>query len=310
MPVNIKIGILGGDKRQLVVADCLSKRYECAMWGFASLWGTADEKYMQNTIRCADWESAVKCAEAVILPLPISRDGVRLSCPLASSVGEESCVRLTEICEKMSVGSVLLGGMIPPSLKRFAAEHGIKTFDYYDSEELQIKNAVPTAEGAISACIENIPYTVSGMRTAVFGYGRIGRTLAMRLRALGAEVYAVARSRRDLSWAKCDGCIPTTIDEYKAFPVACEAVFNTIPSLIFDPLLIDKLPPDTVIFELSTGCVGVDMQYAREHGIKVIPLPSLPGKTSPISAGEIICSVVRAYVDERFLPEVTGGGDI
>lgn len=303
MPVNTKIGILGGDKRQLVTAACLSKDYECALWGFASVYSTPDEKYIANTVRCADWESAVKCTDAVILPLPTSRDGVRLSCPLAGVNGEEPYIRLMEICEKMPRGSILLGGMIPTVVKRYAAEHGIDTCDYYDSEELQIKNAVPTAEGAIASCIMNIPVTIAGMRAAVFGYGRVGRTLATRLRVLGADVFAVARSVKDLSWAECDGCVPIPLDEYRTLPVSCDAVFNTIPSLIFDHDVLDKLPRDTTIFELSSGCAGVDSQYAAERGIRVIPLPSLPGKTSPATAGGIICSVVRACLDQRF-----GGG--
>jgi len=300
MPVNIKIGILGGDRRQLVTAACLSGRYECALWGFASVYGTPDEKYIANAVRCADWESAVKCADAIILPLPVSRDGVRLSCPLANPNGEEPHVRLMEISERMSRGSILLGGMIPSVVRRYALEHGIEVYDYYDSEELQIKNAVPTAEGAIAACIENTSMTIAGMKTAVFGYGRVGRTLALRLRALGAEVYAAARSVKDLSWAKCDGCVPISLEEYRSLPVHCDAVFNTIPSMIFDHVLLDKIPRDTIIFELSTGCSGVDISYANEKMIKVIPLPSLPGKTSPTTAGEIICSVVCSYLDSRF----------
>ncbi len=300
MPVNVKIGILGGDRRQLACAACLSGNYECALWGFASVYSTPDEKYIAESVRCADWESAVKCADAIILPLPVSRDGVRLSCPLANPNGEEPIVRLMEICERMSRGSVLLGGIIPQVVRRYASEHGIETYDYYDSEELQIKNSVPTAEGAIAACIGNLPVTVSGMKAAVFGYGRTGRTLAVRLRALGAEVYTVARSVKDLSWAECDGCVPVPLDEYRLLPVKCDAVFNTVPSLIFDRELLDKTDAGTTIFELSSGCAGVDSGYAAERGIRVIPLPSLPGKTSPLTAGEIICSVVRSYIDGKF----------
>lgn len=306
MPENIKIGILGGDRRQLVTAECLSATYECAVWGFAAVFGSADEHYLKNTVRCADPESAVKCSNAVILPLPASLDGVRLNCPLAvknASGAELPDVRLLALCEKMPLGSLLLGGQIPSIVKKYAAERGISAIDYYDSEELQIKNSVPTAEGAIAACINALPFTVAGMRAAVFGYGRVGRTLAGRLRALGAEVFAVARSGRDLSNAACDGCVPIPLDEYRAFPLHGDVIFNTIPHRIFDADLLGRIPRDTVIFELATANAGVDESAALENGIRVIPLPSLPGKTAPHTAGEIICGVVRGILNERF-PEV------
>lgn len=300
MPENIKIGILGGDRRQLITAECLSSSYECAVWGFSAIYGSDDERYLKNTVRCADPESAVKCSDAVILPLPASPDGVRLNCPLASRSGDLPDVRLLEICEKMPHGSLLLGGMLPPVVKKFAAEHGVSTLDYYDSDELQIKNSVPTAEGAIAACIDALPFTIAGMRAAVFGYGRVGRTLAGRLKSLGADVFAVARSRRDLANATCDGCIPVPLEEYCSFPLHCDAVFNTIPHRIFDADLLSKIPRGTVLFELATASVGVDLNAAEENDIRVIPLPSLPGKTAPQTAGEIICSVVRGLLDEYF----------
>lgn len=303
MPDSRKIGLIGGDKRQLVTAACLSADFECAIWGFAAVYGTPDEKYLKNTVRCTDWESAVKCSDAVVLPLPVTRDTggadtLTLNAPLAYP-GEGSVVHLTDVCDRLQRGSFLLGGMIPPSLKRYAAEQGIEVFDYYDSEELQIKNSVPTAEGAIAACMEELPITIAGMRAAVFGYGRTGRTLAQRLRALGADVFAVARSAKDLAWAMCDGCIPVQLEEYKELPVRCDAVFNTIPHRVFDSVLLAMLPKDTVIFELSSGNAGTDIAAAADCGIRVIPLPSLPGKTSPVTAGEIICNIIRDALKEN-----------
>ncbi len=303
MAENRKIGILGGDRRLLVTAECLAAGYECAVWGYSAVFGTQDEKYLKSTVRCADWESAVKCSEAVILPLPISRDGVHLNTPLASGEGEDGTkkgIRLRQLCETMPTGSLLLGGMLSGTFKRYAAEHGITAIDYYDSEELQIKNSVPTAEGAIAECITRLPITVAGMCAAVFGYGRVGRTLASRLRALGADVFAVARSVKDLSWAKVDGCIPLSLEEYRSYPMQCDAVFNTIPHLIFDEELLGLLRKDTVIFELASDNAGVDTEAAERHGIRVVSLPSLPGKMSYVTAGEIICSAVRGILDRHF----------
>ncbi|MBE6705964.1 MAG: hypothetical protein E7583_11935 [Ruminococcaceae bacterium] len=300
MSETIKIGILGGDRRQLAMADCLARDFECAVWGFDAVYGTQEEEKLKNAVRCADFESAVKCSDAVILPLPSSTDGKYLNCPLQKIRENAPGVKLGAICEKMPIGSLLLGGMIPQVIVKYAAEHGIETYDYYNSEELQIKNSVPTAEGAIAACINHLPITVSGMRAVVVGYGRCGRTLATRLKLLGAEVYVVARSVKDLSWAAVDGCVAVSLGEYKEYPVPCDAIFNTVPYLIFNEELLKSIKAGTVIFELATGNSGVDLEAAETSGIKVVPLPSLPGKTSPESAGGIICSVIRDKLNGHF----------
>ncbi len=293
MSDNIKIGIIGGDARSLVCAEHLSKSYECAVWGFDTSRSDV-EIHLGGSVKCTDWESAVKCSDAVILPLPVSRDGVHLSCPLASG---EATIRLEDIVRSSKASSILMGGKIPPAIKRLSAELGITCYDYYDSEEVQIKNSVPTAEGAISSCITNLPITIHGMRASVIGYGRIGRTLAQKLVLLGASVFAVARSVRDLSWAKCDGCIATPLDSFTKAPIRCDAIFNTVPYPLFDRAMLSKISRECVIFELANG---VDTSAAAELGIRVIPLPALPGKTSPQTSGEIIYSAIRDKLKHYF----------
>lgn len=296
MSENVKIGVLGGDRRMLFAIRALSEKYECAVWGFSAVYGGEDEKYLKNTVRCVDADSAVRASDAVLLPLPASRDGEHVLSPLEASSALSGKVRIGDIPPKMKKGALLLGGMIPSLHKRIAAEYGIKTVDYYDSEAFQILNTVPTAEGAIAACMNALPITVSGMRCAVIGYGRVARTLAVRLISLGASVYAVARSERDLSWARCDCCMPVELGEFRRAPVVCDAVFNTVPALIFDEELLSRLAPRCVVFELASGCAGIDMTAAEKIGIKVVPLMSLPGKTSPESAGEIIGSSVSDII--------------
>lgn len=294
----LKIGVLGGDQRQLVVIHGLSQDYECAVWGLDGVYGTPDEKYLADAVRCADWKSAVKGSAAVILPLPCTRDGLSLNTPLTKS---GDTVSLTDIADRMSHGTLLTGGMMPPVFKRYAGERGVLAADYYDSEELQIRNAVPTAEGAIAACIAELPVTIAGMKAAVFGYGRVGRTLAQRLLALGAEVYAVARSTRDRAWAECDGCIPVVLDEYRRNPVRTDALFNTVPNCILDGDVMAGLSGHSVIFELASG--GADREAAEKYGIRVVPLPSLPGKTSPVTAGGIILSAVKEIMKNELRKE-------
>ena len=153
----------------------------------------------------------------------------------------------------------------------------------------------------ISSCTFTLVPSISILVGVLTLSGSLGVPLPwLRLRVLGADVFAVARSRKDLSNAACDGCVPVPLDEYRSFPLHCDAVFNTIPHRIFDAELLKRIPRGTVLFELATANAGVDLAAAEENGIRVIPLPSLPGKTAPRTAGEIICSVVRGMLDDHF----------
>ena len=77
MAEEIKAGLVGGDRRMLSTASCLSERYECAVWGFSEIYGGADEEYLKNSVKCVDWTSAVSESDVVVLPLPVSNDPYR-----------------------------------------------------------------------------------------------------------------------------------------------------------------------------------------------------------------------------------------
>ena len=307
MEKNLKIGVIGGDLRQLAVSSRLSEEgAECAVWGVGGGNGAAAELMKKrigfgNAVRCGDWRSAVKGSGVLILPLPLTRDGVRLNVEQTEEIAPlpNAELRLTELINKTAENTLILGGKIPPSFARLAAEKRIRVRDYYESEEFQIKNAVPTAEGALAAAMEALPITLAEARCAVVGYGRIGRTLSGRLRALSTDVTCVARSTKDLSWAFCDGCKTVPLGKYRNDPVVSDVIFNTVPHLIFDRELLGKIDKRTLFIELASMKGGIDIKAAEEYDIKTIKAMSLPGKCSPESAGRIICDSVMTILREE-----------
>ncbi len=292
-----KIGLLGGDMRQIRLASLLAEEgYETAVWGFRKIMDDESMKTrLTKCVRCADWESAVRGSDVVLLPLPVSADGVRLNCPLSAV---DYPIRLTEIVEKCGSGALLLGGRIPSLIGRLASERGIGVYDYYENEALQIKNAVPTAEGAIEIAIRELPVTLKGCTAVVTGYGRVGRCLAVKLRLLGAKVYAAARSSRDRANAETDLCIPLELEEYRRYPVDADIVFNTVPSMVFDREVQGRMKKDTLIVELASNNSGVELR--ANSGIRVIDAQGLPGKLSPFTAGEIIYDAVREILKQEY----------
>jgi len=83
-----------------------------------------------------------------------------------------------------------------------AKDNNIEPIDYFKREEMQILNAIPTAEGAIQVAMQETNVTLHGSDTMVLGFGRIGKSIAKLLKALDSNVHVAARKYEDLAWIK------------------------------------------------------------------------------------------------------------
>ena len=290
---NIKFSVLGGDLRQLAIARKLSSLgFETAVWGLGV--GT-DE--IGDAVRCDAWEDAVKKSKVWVLPLPASADGVYVNCPMCRAE-ESQRLRMSVLLDAADGQTMIMGGRFTPLFKSRADEKNIKLIDYFNSEELQIKNAIPTAEGAIAIAMNELPITLHGSRVAVVGYGRVGKTLSDMLVSLGAHVTVAARKSTDLAWADARKCSRLQIQVKNGQSSLTElgkdydVVFNTVPCWIFDADVLKHFDTNTLFIDLASAPGGVDTKTASALGLKVIWALSLPGKCSPFTAGNIICDSI------------------
>lgn len=293
---NIKIGILGGDMRQAVLAKRLSSvGFEVAVWG------TGRSCDIGKAVRITDISSAIRSADAIVLPLPVSRDGVTLNCPLYKG----DSPRLSEIIELAEADTVLLGGKIDRAFTMKATKKQLSVIDYFECEELQIKNAVPTAEGAIAIALDELPITIFGCKAAVVGYGRVGKVTAKLLGVMGADVTVAARSGEQLAYAEVNGHTPLSLKKTPKSPEPltalgkCDVIFNTVPYTVFTKEVLESLSPDTLIIDLAGDDGGVDRGAAQSLGIKTVWALSLPGKVAPFTAAGIICDCVLELLREK-----------
>ncbi len=306
---DTKICLLGGDTRQSSLARYLARYgYETAVWGIPF---SAEDKSAPSSppdfvgVKCSDPASAVTGSRAVILPLPASVDGVRVHC-LPPSDGAEfhTDLRLTELMEMLPLGTLLLAGKPSDVLKSMARNANVKLIDYYDCEEVQIKNAIPTAEGAIAIAMEGLPITLFGAEAVILGYGRIGQRLAAVLHALGAHVTVAARSQHDLTWASVAGYNAADLNTFLHSPSKPDVIFNTIPAPILTKDVLGALPASTILIELASAPGGIDPTAAKNAVQRILRAPSLPGRVAPVSAGKILFeTVVRILAEEGVTPK-------
>lgn len=296
MATKRKLAILGGDGRQIAMVNCLSKMgYEVLVWGLGDCRNLFDEKFL-----CQDWERAVTLSDAVILPLPASLDGISVNCARESP---GAFLRISGVLDAMR-GRMLLGGKLSETVCALAEKRGIQTVDYFDSEILQLKNALPTAEGAISIAMNELPITIDGLTCAVIGYGRIGSILARKLHALGAHVTVYARRAEIRTLAELDGHCAKSLDEgngyvaLSALPVGCRVVFNTVPTRVMTKEFLDCVPKNCVLIDLASAPGGIDLCAARELGLRCVWGTALPGKHTPESAGHILAQTIDALLED------------
>jgi dipicolinate synthase subunit A len=171
--------------------------------------------------------------------------------------------------------------------------------DYMLRDELAIKNAIPTAEGAIEIAISETPITLHNSKCLVLGYGKVGKILAKSLDALGAKTYVSARKYADLALVEGHGYIPLSVSESKLRLDEFDIIFNTVPALILGEAELRKTRRDSLIIDLASKPGGVDFEAAKELGLHVVWALSLPGRVAPVTAGIIIKDTITNMLREE-----------
>ena len=247
MKNDIKIGVVGGDLRQLVAAQELAEEgYEVAVYGFEEYTGS-----FGMAMRCVNVEDAIRKSDFIVLPLPYSNDKIHLNTPLS-----QSDIHLEDVFALIEQGQIVVGGRFDSIAENFAVEKKLKLIDYYGREDFTVLNAIPTAEGAINIAMQELPVTISNSKILIMGFGRIGKILAHKLRGLNTEVYVTARKYEDFAWIEAFGYKGVGYDVIEEYLEKFDVVFNTVPALILDEKRLKKLRPDAVIIDLASNPGG------------------------------------------------------
>ncbi len=228
---------------------------------------------------------AMAAADLLLLPMPLTRDGTHLNAPLARTP-----IPLSAIADALRPGTRVAGGMLPPAFARRLEEGGAVVFDYAADQRLQAQNAISTAEGAIAMAMGQTADLLYGQSAAVVGYGRIGKALAARLRALGMQVTILARSAGQRAEARAAGLAAADLaDVAKVLPTAA-MIFHTVPARVIDYTKA-ALPAHAMIFDLAPIYPASDVP-------QIIPAPGIPGKYAPRFAGRLIAEAVLCWLKE------------
>lgn len=248
----------GGDQRTLTAIEYMKRQG----W---------EPRHYAVTQREFPKTDAVAC---LILPFPALKQG-KLNAPLISDPPTlEELIRETRV-DPQKIPAI--GGPIPNN-------PFLRYTDLSEREDLKLRNAVTTTEGAVALLIENTPRSVFGMNVLLLGYGAIGTRLAQILHALGARVTVAARKEKDRVKASLLGykTQDVTALDLRGF----HALFNTVPVRILAERDLKGAPADLCYIELASAPGGCDPELLKAFRLNRIPGPALPGKVAPVTAGE------------------------
>lgn len=256
------------------------------------------EDVCHGTDAVAELHALIRGARAVLLPTPAFSEDLCV-------FGMSYALPMQELFSHMLPGTLLLGGRLTAQTREAAARAGIQMIDYMTMEEVQLRNAIPSAEGAISLAMQEMDRTIDGMSVLIVGYGRIGRVLAERLHVWGAQVCVAARKEIDLVRIACDGYRALKLVEGGSWKItgAYDVIFNTVPARVIGEEALRRLPAATLLIELASAPGGWSPAEAADCHTRVRYAPGLPAKYAPRTAGYLIADAIAPYL----WPKEVGG---
>ncbi len=270
---------LGGDLRQKYAADHLKGN-------------KINLEILQGFSLSKEIIDKIRSSSAIILPFPLTKDGININ-------GEK--ISIYDITNIITEDCLVIAGSITANIRKNFEDAHLKYIDIMDIEELQIQNALLTAEGAIYYAKQSFERTIHGARIAILGFGRIGKILAYLLHSQGAKITVCARKDTDYVWSRLIGFDGLKIKKtgIKGIGNKFDIIFNTIPNRIMDAGFAKGVGRGTVIIDLASYPFGIDEELVKKYDLNYRRELSIPGRYAPKSAGEIMGKTIMDILLNR-----------
>jgi dipicolinate synthase subunit A len=283
-----KFAVIGGDMRNVYLADLLRKDYQ-----YVEIYGL-EKSGKPWALKNSPLDFVLEGARVVVGGIPLLSDNNYLTMPLSREK-----LSFSELFEKIPEGAHMVAGRIIDSVKEQLNQKGVKCTDLLDREEMAVLNAVPSAEGAVHILLQELPMTLLGSRILIVGFGRIGKVLARLLKGFGADVWAAARKYSDIAWIEAQGYKPVPMHQLARYVSDMDAIVNTAPAPVITREILQKARTDCFLLDLASAPGGIDFKSAEAFGFKVMWALSLPGKIAPLTAGDIIRRTIYNILEEE-----------
>ena len=288
MNQSATLAVAGGDIRQAHLAALLHAD------GYTVRTFALERHPIEGCAAVSDPRSCFTDVQAVILPLPVQHGNSQLNAPLSNT-----SYPLIDVLDAIPAGTLTLAGSVPFWVHARAVQNNLRLIDYLARDELAIRNAVPTCEGALQLAMEQTAFTLQKARCLVIGYGRIGAMLAHKLRALDALVTVSARSPRDFARIQTAGMQTLDTRHLAGKLAGFDLIFNTVPAPVLGDAEVAGLTPRCLVIDLASLPGGVAPDAQLPSGCRLQHALSLPGTVAPLTAAHALHATSRTIFHEE-----------
>lgn len=203
----------------------------------------------------------------------------------------EAILSVQDILPHCTEQTTLLCGR-PGSFAKTLADTGAAVIDYEKDEFLTTANAILTAEGALELALYTMHRTLWQANCLVIGFGRLGKQISRNLHFLGANVTVAARRVSDQALIQAMGMRGDTTARYSHPLHSYDLIINTVPAPVLTASHYDQISPQCPLIDLASSPGGIDASQCLKRQLTFTHARGLPGKTAPITAGQLIAETV------------------
>jgi dipicolinate synthase subunit A len=270
---RLTIAVVGGDEREQEICR-LAAGSGAVVKAFGFPWPSGG---IDGVVLAPDAAQALAGANIALFPIPgIATDG--------SIFATTQIIPRESLLGGMAPGAQIILGRADGGLKKATADLGIKIHEYEGDNELMLLRAPAIVEGVIRVLIEHTRITIHGARICVVGQGNIGAVLTRTLIALGAHVTVAARNPIQRASAYTLGAVPLSLENLPDEAGSFDVLVSTAPAPVVTSSLIDRLPPDALVVDMTAPPGSCDLEHATATGRKAIWARAL-GRRAPITVG-------------------------
>jgi dipicolinate synthase subunit A len=292
---GLKVTVLAGDGRMLEIMR-LARAAGASVIGFATAPGTEDAS---GQPAAATLEQALTGADLVICPIPGLGPDDSLWAPHADAPVKLTAAALSQT----NSGCQMFMGRVSPGIAEVCAKSGTVTpVPHGDDDVEALLHAIPTAEGAVYHAIELSDITIMGSRCVCTGFGRVGQSMAVLLRGMGADVTLCARNESQRARATGFGLRSKSMARLAAELATADFAFQSASGnegYLLTREVLEQANPKIVIIELSSPPSGTDLEACEQLGLTAIWARGQAG-SAPRTAGADEWQVIaRMYAESR-----------
>lgn len=286
--LNMKFYIIGGDLRNFYLyKQLLLNKEQVKICGFNKLEPNINSIYDITEVMRSD---------IIILPIPFTKDNINLNIQYS-----DTCIKIDGLLEYLK-NKVIVACNINTSLKEKLEKQNCKIIDIAKNEQFAVLNAIPTSEATIEIILNRRHKVLHNSNCLIMGYGRIGKVLSNKLKALNVNVTCLAMNMEEKSWCIASGYNIITVDDIKKQKEILkkyDIIINTIPKEIITEKL-KEINKETLVIDLASKPGGINRKMVKELNINFVEALGLPRK---------ICTrnISRIYKrDNRYRNNVKG----